>query len=583
MSEIKFKVKDSGKIFEVCYDSSITIRDFILDFTKKHAIYSSTDPKIYTFKLNAKILNSPKFLEKKLKDVIFKENVVYFVRKLSMSYSGGEWYHKTINIKFIKLPKSVSYPKYYQDIFGLLKLCLLKEISQKISDEKLKKLPELIYCIMNVISKGYIFDNDIKKNIQEIMQKTEGSSIINFSNYVDEIIDHNQMNTILNLLTENDLKEMTDINNRLSKYNHCITLFNKEFEKAKRESFLEFSVVSCVIIEREDFDVFEKEREKCPNRVERILYHGTSIEPISCILTGLYRKSLEAGKCINGKGVYFTDSLDYGWFYGGKDNRINCYVIPKINDTFTMIVNSLYYDRNGFEKVKDSTRTPGKNQINFAYAGAGTERISQPDKSKFFATEYVIYELDQICPFMSLTLKREQYCVIWRDNNFSSKPVYNNEFDQKFKKFLKERMNYINQTAKYNIYPCETTEEALELVKRKKYNKIILISNVGTDLGGKIFIDKARQIIGKNTIALFLAYRTSHLDWIKNYKNALFSNEPKFYEEYLKCFEGNYVYPNIKNLVENLEKHYNVKFNFDDDFLDYPYFKNEGEYFDMRF
>ena len=36
---------------------------------------------------------------------------------------------------------------------------------------------------------------------------------------------------------------------------------------------------------------FENEREKCPNRVERILYHGTSIEPISCILTGLFRRS----------------------------------------------------------------------------------------------------------------------------------------------------------------------------------------------------------------------------------------------------------------------------------------------------
>ena len=154
----------------------------------------------------------------------------------------------------------------------------------------------------------------------------------------------------------------------------------------------------------------------------------------------------------------------------------------------------------------------------------------------FLATEYVIYDLDQICPFMSATMKRVEYCVIWRDENFSSKPVYNNKFDQIFKNFLKERMKYINELAKYNIYPCETSEEALELVKRKKYNKIILISNVGKNMGGKTFIDKAREIIGNDVIALFLAYKTSHLDWIKNYKNALFSNEPKFYEEYLDSF-----------------------------------------------
>ena len=86
---------------------------------------------------------------------------------------------------------------------------------------------------------------------------------------------------------------------------------------------------------------------------------------------------------------------------------------------------------------------------------------------------------------MCAKLERKEFCVIWRDINFSDKPIYNNEFDAIFKKFLKERKKYINQMAKYNIYPCETSEEALKLVERKKYNKIILISNVGTDLGGK--------------------------------------------------------------------------------------------------
>ena len=91
----------------------------------------------------------------------------------------------------------------------------------------------------------------------------------------------------------------------------------------------------------------------------------------------------------------------------------------------------------------------------------------------------------QISPFMSVILKRVEFWVILRDDHFSSKPIYNNEFDEKFKQFLKERLKYINQNAKYNIYPCKKTEEALKLVKRKKYNKIILISNVGINFGGK--------------------------------------------------------------------------------------------------
>ena len=573
-----------GRKKEVSYDSSTKIRDFILDITLKFMGQPMIDSYNYIVKCNDILLNEGKCLDQTLEEIGIEDDDLIYLIKTEDINCGGPWYEKIINIKFIKLSNNYVYKNDNPEIFGLLKLCLLKEVSQKLSNELRKKLPEIISLIMEILSYGYIAESDIKENIKETLLKSKGNSIINFSNYVDEIIDNNQINQILNLLTNDNLKEMNDIRYRLSKYNKCIKFFDKEYEKAKKESFLEFSIISLVVIEREDFEKFEKEREKCPNRVERILYHGTSVEPISSILTGLYWKSSGPGKGINGKGVYFTDSLDYGWFYGGKDgNRKNFNGIPKIGDTFTVIMNYVYYDRYGFKQVNDSKRTPAKNEINFAYAGAGSERISQPDKNKFFATEYVIDDLDQICPFMSATLKREEFCVIWRDNNFSSKPVYNNKFDQIFKSFLKERLQYINQFAKYNIYPCEASEEALELVNRKKYNKIILISNVGTDMGGKKFIDKAREIIGNNVIALFLAYRTDHLNWIKNYKNAIFSNEPKFYEEYLQCFDEDNIKQNIGSLIQKLEDHYNVKFNFDDNYLDYPHFKNEGKYKDLSF
>ena len=93
--------------------------------------------------------------------------------------------------------------------------------------------------------------------------------------------------------------------------------------------------------------------------------------------------------------------MDYGWFYGGKDNRANFYSIPKVDDTFTVIMNYVYYDRYGAKLVNDDKRTPDKNQINFAYADSRSYIINQPNKLKFFVTEYAIYDLDQICPFMS--------------------------------------------------------------------------------------------------------------------------------------------------------------------------------------
>ena len=146
-------------------------------------------------------------------------------------------------------------------------------------------------------------------------------------------------------------------------------------------------------------------------------------------------------------------------------------------------------------------------------------------------------------------------------------------------------MKYIEQYSEHNIYPCETSEEALDILKRKKYNKIILLSNVGTDLGGKKFIDEARKIIGNDVLALFLAYNTAHLDWIKNYKNALFSNEPSFYEEYLKCFSDEVYDKNqeILKLKEKIENHYNVKLNFDNQFLEFPKYKCDGKYSDLTF
>jgi len=522
---------------------------------------------------------------------IQKESTLQLVLRLR---GNGYEYFREINIKFIKGKEninkynyslSIAIPKKDKDLYGLLNLCWLKEIAGKFENESILKLPELLSSIVQLLKNGFVKNQITKEEIKLVLNKMKGSNILNFSKYIEKIIDSDKKRFLLQFLNKEDLNEINDIQDRLLNYNEHIKLFEKDFEERKRQSIFEFSVISLVIMEREDYQIFDKERKKCANRVDKILYHGTQIEPISCILTGYFKKSIE--KCYqHGKGIYFTDNLDYCWFYGGKqNNRINKNKIPKIGETFTLIINSTYYDKNGFRRVIDHKYTPKKNEINFAYANSDFSTIkSEPDKTKFYGTEYVIWDLDQICPFIGAKLKRKEYCVIWRDNNFSSKPVYNNKFDEIFKKFLKERIKYIEQSAEHNIYPCETTEEALELVNRKKYNKIILLSNIGTDLGGKKFIDEARKIIGNDVIALFLAYNPKHLKWVKNYKNALFSNVPNFYEDYLRCFSEEGKEKNeIIELKEKIEDHYKIKFNFDDKFLDFPNYRDEGFYSDLIF
>jgi hypothetical protein len=244
----------------------------------------------------------------------------------------------------------------------------LKEISSKINDEKIEELPELLSYILKVLKRSYVYDEIKKEEIKKVLNKLKGSNILNFSRYVDNSIDSTQIKTMLQCLEKNDLENIIDIQQKLYNYNDCIKLFEKDFEQRKRESIFEFSIISLVIMEREDFQIFEKERKNCPNRVDKILYHGTGIEPISCILTGYFRKSIE--RCYqHGKGVYFSDTLDYSWYYGGEaNNRSNGNRIPGIDETFTLIANLIYYDKKGFRRVIDHLYTPKKNEINFAYA-----------------------------------------------------------------------------------------------------------------------------------------------------------------------------------------------------------------------
>jgi hypothetical protein len=205
---------------------------------------------------------------------LIKDCRIFFCNE---AISGGSWYNKEINIKFIKVSNNNYIKINNSDLFGLLKLCLLKEISSKFDRKRLEKLPDIIRYIMEVLQHGYIENNDVKQNIKDILEKVRGNNIVYFSNYVDEIFDANQMKIVLNLLSEEELREINDIKYRLVKYNNYIKLFDKEFGKAKRGSIFEFSIISLVIIEREDFETFENEREKCPNRVDKILYHGTSM------------------------------------------------------------------------------------------------------------------------------------------------------------------------------------------------------------------------------------------------------------------------------------------------------------------
>ena len=197
--------------------------------------------------------------------------------------------------------------------------------------------------------------------------------------------------------------------------------------------------------------------------------------------------------------------------------------------------------------------------------------LKEPENNKFYGTEYIIDDLEQLYPFIGVKLKRVEYCVIYKDSIFT--------------KEIKEIMKYSEKNSEFNIYRIENTLKALELVKRKKYNKIILISSIENNLEGLKFIDEARKIINNDVIALFISNNIEHLKFIKKYKNVLFTNQAKFCEEYLKCFsEKNTkdIKKKILILKNSIEEHYGIdKFTFNEDFLQFPLYKNTGQYKDL--
>ena len=600
-NSISIRISYNGTLKGIICDISMTIKDIILKYFKEY-LKVECNISEFTLKVNGKKcpfedtikiykneIDNKSIFELNHNDNEDSDNDDYDIDDIeicegNIANESARLFEMEINIKFFKIDKNNFNKNYDSDLHGLLNLCLLKEIANCKDFNQIKNLPQHISNIMSILKKGNINYNNVGMGILEVLNKIKGGNIINFSKYVDELISQNEINQYLISNLNDSKNEIQYIKNCLGKYIEYSKRFEQEFERAKRDSVFEYSVIASAIIEREGIDIFENNRQNCPNREDRVLFHGTSYDSISKILPDLFRRSEVSAQ--HGKGVYFTQDLDSCWIYGSEEKNKNNGIynrrnldIPKVGDYFSLIASAIYYDKKGFKRVYDSKYTPKKNEINFAYAGMNSlETIKgNPDKKKFFGTEFVIYDLDQICPFMSFKLKRDEYCIIWRDNNFSPNPVYNNEFDAIFKKFLKERMDYINKMAKFNIYPCQTSEEALNLIRRKKYNKIILISNIGSDYGGKKFVEEARQIIGNDVVVLFNAYSINHLRWVKDFKNAFFSNQPKFYEQYLECFydkKEEECKKAIKNLKKEIEEHYKVKFNFDEKFLDYPYTKN---------
>ena len=263
-----------------------------------------------------------------------------------------------------------------------------------------------------------------------------------------------------------------------------------------------------------------------------------------------------------------TDMLDYAGFYayetGGKFD--NHHRIRNVDETFSIVASQIYYNDSKFENCYNmSSATIQDEGIRYIHVDAYGQPLSQNQTKengykKFIGTEFVIPSEKQILPLYTLTLKRNEYYCLWKDYHFTH--------ETKYSKHALHCKNIAKQLLGINMYGVGEIDEALKIIKRKKYNKIILLSNVGIVDEAKKFIEDVRSILKFNVIVLFYTSKLSHLNWIKDFPNALFTTSEVFFREYILNINTK----GLNTLKSKIEEYYNEKLDKFEVDLSYPLF-----------
>ena len=497
------------------------------------------------------------------------------------------------------------------NISGILKLLFLKYISTITKPEKLinVKNKNVLYIFQNLnkdlelVNKNGIISNEeyLSNDVHSILKEKGGSNIIEYAKYINSMVKPNVLEEIINMNELEEKKEIYKFLNNIIKYDKYNTFFEEEFSKAQLESIFDYSIINLVLLDNKNFLKYKEAKDKCPNCTTRVLFHGTQIEPASKIISTEFKFTKKA---FYGMGIYFTDKLDYVTFYSGgnelKNRRQNFNKIFPPNSTYSFIAAEIYYDKKLFKHVRDNSyyveeltdfptyeeikekykdKMVKKNGIHFITVKSDHGQVlsdsvvskDEKKKGKFIGNEYVITELEQIFPLYAIKIKRNEYFLLWRDNHFEGNNFY---FD-----YLKQRELYANGIAKMNIYIENNTESALKFIYKRRFNKMILITNIGLDLSGKKFIEVTRKILGSNIIVLIYSNNKNHLKWIQNFPNVLYTNMASIYKKYIKNFNEN----GLKELKKEVEKEYKIKLlEFTEDFLTYPLYINDQKFSDIN-
>ena len=87
---IDLRFDDCGKIIELTVDSDSKIKDVLLQFLERIDAPLNLDCVNVTFKFGGKILNSPRFREKNVEEILPSGSLIIYRKQKPMTYSGGQ-------------------------------------------------------------------------------------------------------------------------------------------------------------------------------------------------------------------------------------------------------------------------------------------------------------------------------------------------------------------------------------------------------------------------------------------------------------------------------------------------------------
>ena len=74
----------------MCVEPNSIIKDVLKEFLVRNHYFEDLDPRIYFFKYSGKLLNSPKFIDRRINSLVRTGGVIHFFKKRIMTYGGGE-------------------------------------------------------------------------------------------------------------------------------------------------------------------------------------------------------------------------------------------------------------------------------------------------------------------------------------------------------------------------------------------------------------------------------------------------------------------------------------------------------------